>query len=133
MSVNYMDKGFIWLGIFQALSHKEIVMDLKDLKDLAGYSVRELHEVFKVDNDGKKLQSVGYFRDMDIAFAFAGAQVDAPWHKVQKAFVLTNGTYGFLMTGQSATLLDDGLAMKDIRNAAKAKLSEAEQRVLGIL
>lgn len=110
-------------------------MELKELigKDLQGYTIEELYEVYKMDNDGRKLQSVGYFRQEFIAKAFAGVQVDAPWHKVQRAFVLTNGTDGFLMTGQSVTLFSDEQATLDIRNAAKAKLTEAEQRVLGLL
>ncbi len=110
-------------------------MDLRELvgRELTGYVVEELHEVFQTDDDGRKSKSIGYFRSESIATAFAGIQTDAPWHKVQKAFVLTNGTDGFLMTGQSVTLLSDEQATLDVRNAAKAKLTEAEQRVLGLL
>lgn len=110
-------------------------MELSELigKDLAGYSVEELHEVFKVNDDGKKVKSVGYFRSEDIANAFAGNQVDAPWHKVRKAFVLTDGgTNGFLLSGEPVKLLNDEEAALEIRNAAVAKLSSAERRVLGL-
>lgn len=110
-------------------------MELKELigKDLQGYAIEELYEVYRVNEDGKKFRSIGYFRSGDIATAFAGNQTDAVWHKTAKAFVLTNGTDGFLMTGQPVKLLGDEQAMLDIRNAAKAKLTEAEQRVLGLL
>ncbi len=110
-------------------------MDLKELigRDLAGYSVQEMHEVFKTDDDGMKSKSIGYFRSEDIATAFAGNQVDAAWHRVAKAFVLTNGAEGFLLTGTSVTLLSDEQARLDIGKAARAKLTVAEQRALGLL
>lgn len=108
-------------------------MELREMigKDLAGYSVEALHEVFRVNDDGKRTESVGYFRSEDIANAFAGNQRDASWYKVRKAFLLTNGsTDGFLLSGEPVTLFNDEEAALAIRAAAIAKLSPAEQRVL---
>ena len=42
-------------------------------KDLSGFVVVEMTEVYRVDDDGRKTRSIGYFRHANIAKAFAGA------------------------------------------------------------
>jgi hypothetical protein len=113
---------------------KEKAMELIDLvgKDLQGYSVQKLHEVYRVNEDGRKAQSIGYFRSEIIAKAFAEHQTDASWHRTAEAFVLTDGKDGFLLTGESVTLLDDEQASLDARNAAVSKLTAAERTLLGL-
>ncbi len=75
-------------------------MDIKEAKDLvgqdlSGFSVRELTEVYTVNEDGRYDKSVGFFEDEQIAMAFAKNQVDAPWHKTSTEVVLTDGKVGF--------------------------------------
>jgi len=108
-------------------------MDAKELlgKSLSGFAVQELTEVFKVDEDGRKKKSLGFFHDESIAKAFAGNQADANWHRTEKVLVLTDGKEGFVIGG-GVTLLDDEKAALEIKEAAIAKLSEAERKVLGL-
>ncbi len=41
-------------------------------QDLSGFKVLVMTEVFKVDDDGRRSKSIGYFKDVNIAQAFAG-------------------------------------------------------------
>lgn len=108
-------------------------MNLKDFvgKSLDGFVLREMTEVYKTDNDGRKSRSVGFFQNPDVAEAFAGNQQDANWHQTAKHLVFTNGEEGFLI-GQAVTLLDDEEAALKAREAALAKLTPAERALLKI-
>lgn len=108
-------------------------MKLKDLlkKSLEGFTIQELTEVFKTDDDGRKSKSFGFFHDESIAKAFAGNQEDAPWHKTNKAFVLTNGEVGFLI-GDPVTLLDDEKAALETKKRILSKLSKEDREFLKV-
>jgi hypothetical protein len=108
-------------------------MELKDLigAELNEFTVEKFTEVFKVNDDGRKSKSLGFFRDENIAKAFAGNQKDANWHKTSNVLVLTDGKNGFLV-GDSIVILDDEQTLLEIREKAMSKLSDAERKVLGI-
>lgn len=108
---------------------------LKDLvgKDLSGWKVVEMTEVYSVDDDGRKTKSLGYFRDPTVAEAFAG-DADSNWHKIASAHVLLNDeqTIGFLFDRNQdpVKLFADEEEAARLRLAAIAKLSSAERALL---
>ena len=106
-------------------------MDIREFLDkpIDGFTVQELVEVYRTNDDGRKTSSVGFFRDEDIAKAFAGCQEDANWHGTDKVLVLTDGKVGFLV-GETVTLLDDEKAALEIKQKALAKLTPAERAIL---
>lgn len=99
---------------------------------LDGYTVRQMHEVFKADEDGGKTETKGYFRDANIAAAWAQGQTDASWHKTREVLVATNGQRFFLFTGQEIAPFSDERAALQVRETALAKLTEEERAVLGL-
>lgn len=101
-------------------------------QDLSGFKVIIMTEVFKTDDDGRRSRSLGYFKDVTIAKAFAGSQTDAPWHKTRDVYVLTDGKVGFLLnTSESVQILEDEKVLVQIREKALAKLTPAERKILG--
>lgn len=107
-------------------------MQLTDLleKSLEGFTVQELTEVYELDVEGRqKIKSIGFFRDENVAKAFAQNQTDANYHRTQKVIVLTNGEIGFVI-GEPVILLNDEKAALEVREKALAKLSPEERRLL---
>ena len=107
--------------------------NIKELveKDLKGFRVLEMTEVFKVDEDGRKRDSLGFFKDQNTAVAFAGIQTDSNWHKTAQAFVLTNGIIGYVIEKKEAVkIFDDKTEALKIKRKAIAKLSLPERRLL---
>jgi len=101
-------------------------------KDLREFEVVEFTEVYRVDDDGRKTKSVGFFRNETIAKAFAQSQVDKNWHQTGRVFVLTDGKTGFILKEVPITILDDEQATLEIRNKALSKLTPEERIILGI-
>lgn len=100
-------------------------------KDLKGFNIVEMTEVYRVDDDGQS-SSLGFFKDPNTAAAFAGVQTDASWHKTGQALVLTDGTVGYVITQQeSVKLFDDEAEALEIKKKAITKLSSAERKLLG--
>lgn len=100
--------------------------------DLEGFKVVQMTEVYRINEDGHKSQSLGFFRNADIAIAFAGSQVDKHWHKTELALVLTNGSVGYVISQQEPIkLFNDEQEALGIKKKAIAKLSPAERRLLG--
>lgn len=107
---------------------------LKDLvgQDLAGCRIVEMTEVYRVDDDGLRSKTLGFFKDPDIAAAFAGVQTDAPWHRTSSALVLTDGGVGYVVEDmQPIMLFDDEAEALDIRNKVLARMSPAERKLFG--
>jgi hypothetical protein len=102
----------------------------KDLTAL-GFSVNEMTEVYRTNDDGVKIKSLGFFLNEEIAIAFAQLQADSAFHKTVKTYVLTNGKVGFVF-GAAINLLDDEEAALKIRENALRKLSKAERQALGL-
>lgn len=100
-------------------------------KDLKGFRIIEMTEVYRVDDDGIKAKSIGVFRNPDIAQAFAGVQTDAAYHDTQKILVLTDGTVGYDITEvKPVTIFSDESELVKVKGKALAKLSRAERRIL---
>ncbi|OQA39526.1 MAG: hypothetical protein BWY51_00125 [Parcubacteria group bacterium ADurb.Bin316] len=112
---------------------KDDCMDLKDLvgTSLTEFSVLEYTEVFRVDEDGHKRTTLGFFQDDSIAIAWKNLQKDSNFCQTQKALVLTDGTNGF-MIGPTIEILNDERATLAIRKGALDKLSPEEKKVLGL-
>jgi len=106
-------------------------MELKELVGSfpKGFTIEELTEVYLIDSDGRKIKSLGFFKDENIAKGFAGLQTDANWHKTKKYFVFTDGIAGFLI-GERIILIDDEVAALQIKKNALSKLSKEEKAIL---
>lgn len=90
-------------------------------------------EVYRVDDGGRKSKSLGFFKDPNIATAFAGVQTDANWHNTGQALVLTDGTIGYVITQQEPVkLFDDEAEALEIKKKAIDKLSPVERKLLGL-
>lgn len=101
-------------------------------QDLAGFQVIQMTEVYRIDTDGRKTGSLGFFKDLKIATAFIGVQKDSDYYRTSEEFVLTNGVVGFVVTnGKSVKLFDDAQEAIKLREAVLSKLSPAERTVLG--
>lgn len=102
-------------------------------KDLKGFKIVEMTEVYRVNEDGRKSISLGFFKDLNIASAFAGGQTDASWHKTGQALVLTDGTVGYVIAQQDPVkLFEDEAEVLKIKERVVAKLTIAERKVLGL-
>jgi hypothetical protein len=100
-------------------------------KDLKGFRTIEMTEVYRVDNDGRKSESIGVFKNPDVAQAFAGVQTGADWHHTKKILVLTDGTVGYNITEvEPVTIFSDESELVKVKEKALAKLSPAERRIL---
>lgn len=101
-------------------------------KDLKGFKVVEMTEVYRVNDDGQMSRSIGFFKNPNTAQAFAGVQTDANWHKTGQAFVLTDGTVGYILAQEeSVKLFDDEVEALEIKKKALARLSPAERKLFG--
>jgi len=96
------------------------------------FFVEELVEVYRVNEDGRKSSSVGFFRDENIAKAFCQNQTDASWHRTNKIIALTNGEAVFQLKAEDAPFFDSDKVKLEIREKALAKLSPEERRLLGL-
>lgn len=113
------------------MATKAKIKELID-KDLKGFKIVEMTEVYRLDDDGRKSSSLGFFKDPNTAAAFAGVQTDASWHKTGQALVLTDGTVGYVIEDQKPVkLFDDEVEALEIKKKAVAKLSPAERKLLG--
>ncbi len=99
-------------------------------KSLKDYKIVEMTEVYQIDDDGRKTNSLGFFKDKNIAEVFAGAQTDANWHKTGQALVLTDGAVGYIVGSESVVLFNDEKEALDLKQKALAKLSPAERKLL---
>jgi hypothetical protein len=104
------------------------LVDLID-KPLEGFRVQYLTEVYRTDEDGRVTTSLGYLKDDSVARAFAAIQPDAAYHRTTQVFVLTDGKVGFNL-GPSATLLNNEEVERRVKEAALAKLSPEDRRIL---
>ncbi len=97
-----------------------------------GFSIEKLVEVYRVNDDGRMTSSVGFFRDENLAKAFAQNQTDAAWHKTREVFALTDGNDVFQLMAEDAPIYDSEKAELEIRMKALAKLSPEEKKLLGL-
>ena len=96
-----------------------------------GFTIQEYTEVYRTDEYGNRANSLGCFRDKEIAESVAQSRVDAAWCKTRAIHLLTNGKVGFRV-GERVTLVDEEAAIAEVRGAALAKLTPAERKILGV-
>lgn len=103
-------------------------------KDLKGFKILEMTEVYGVDFDGRKSVSVGFFKDQDFAKAFAGMKNgEGGLYRTEKAMVLTNGTIGYVINNREPVkLLNEKTEKVAITKNALSKLSPEERKILGL-
>ncbi|KKR48588.1 MAG: hypothetical protein UT86_C0004G0074 [Candidatus Magasanikbacteria bacterium GW2011_GWC2_40_17] len=109
--------------------------ELKQLtgKDLKGFQILLMAEVYKKNEDGRKTGSVGFFKNPAIAQAFVGEQNDAPWHGIAGVYVLTNGKVGYVLdTGEKVTFFDDEQEAVRLRQKILEKLTPGQRALLGV-
>jgi hypothetical protein len=109
--------------------------ELKELigKDLKGFQIVSMTEVYKTDYDERKTSSLGFFKSQDIAEAFAGLQVDANYHKTSPVLVLTDGAVGYVVEEQKpVNFFDDEAEQLRLREKIADKLTLAERKILGL-
>jgi hypothetical protein len=97
-----------------------------------GFSVVQMTEVYKENEEGVRTSSVGFFKDDKIAAGFVGIQADFHYYKTKLAHVLTNGKIGLEINIYGIKILDDKAAALEIRKVALSKLSKAEIEILGL-
>ena len=112
-------------------------MDKKELKSLVGQNLSSftfivMCEVYSTDFDGRKVKAIGYFKDPNIATAFAGSQADAQFNKTKEVLVMTNEIdYYLVAEGYSIAIFNDEEEALKLRDKALSKLSQAERIMLG--
>lgn len=115
------------------MSRKEEIEDLMIGKELKDFRIIEMTEVFRTNDDGQDVGSIGYFKSQDIAEAFAGTQTDANFFRTRQALVLTNGTIGYVIENRNPVkLFDDEEELLEIKRKVIAKLAPAERKLLGL-
>jgi hypothetical protein len=88
-------------------------------------------EVYRFDGDGKKVHSVGFFKDATVAEAFRRVHPYVDWHKIAPAHVLTNGVIGYHIADTEPVTLFNDEEIAVIRKKILAKISPEERAVLG--
>ena len=118
------------------VADKSFYVKLADLvgAELSNFKVLLMTEVYQTNEDGRKVSSLGFFKDKSIAKAFAGIQIDANYYQTSPDFVLTNGLVGYVINNsvEPIKLFDDEEEMVKIREKILSKLSPEEQHILGI-
>ena len=118
------------------MADKSFYVKLADLvgAELSNFKVLLMTEVYQTNEDGRKVSSLGFFKDKSIAKAFAGIQIDANYYQTSPDFVLTNGLVGYVINNsvEPIKLFDDEEEMVKIREKILSKLSPEEQHILGI-
>lgn len=111
--------------------------EIRCLADLVGvpldeFTIRRFTELYRVDEDGRRAKSIGFFKDPDVARATARGQVDSAYHQTREVPLLTNGVVAFLV-GEQVTLIDEEAAKLTAIQAALLKLTPEELKLLGII
>lgn len=118
------------------MTDKSFYVELADLvgAELTNFKVLQMTEVYQTNEDGRMVSSVGFFKNENIAKAFARVQIDANYYETRSSYVLTNGLVGYVINGfvEPVKLFDDEKEMVEIRKKILSKLSSEEQHILGI-
>ena len=101
-------------------------------KSLADFSVKTITEVYVTDDDGRKVEAVGYFFDPCVAQAWIDGETNRHHLKLVHTIILTDGSRTFLLNPNSLEIMGDEHAKLEIRNRVLAKLTPAERSVLGL-
>lgn len=95
-------------------------------RDLKDFRVVEMTEVYEVNEDGRKLASIGFFKDLNVATVFAESYVG---RKTKPVFVLTDEVVGYALTEESLKVFDDQKEAFELRKKAIAKLTYTERKL----
>lgn len=99
---------------------------------LDGYHVQALCEIYAINDDGIKGETIQFLIDPNVAAAWAKNQ-PAPHHlKVDTVLVITDGKRYFLFEGQEIKVWDGEEASRQARMGVLAKLSPEERRLLSL-
>ncbi|OGI90377.1 hypothetical protein A2911_00070 [Candidatus Nomurabacteria bacterium RIFCSPLOWO2_01_FULL_40_15] len=101
-------------------------------KPLDGFSVKTMTEVYRTDEDGRKVKATAYFFDPSVARAWIDGLADMHYHKEKHVLVLTDGFRAFLLNPEPIEITGDEHARLEIRDKALAKLTPAERAVLSL-
>ncbi len=108
-------------------------MDINELRGvLKQFTVGQVSEVYRTDQDGLNPRPVAYLADPDVAEGWRGTLRDKDFHQMRLVWVLTNGAEAFLINPSSVSLADDEAARLEVRKNAIAKLTDAERKALGV-
>jgi hypothetical protein len=97
---------------------------------LEGFSVQVFAEVYKVDEDGKKVSTIGFLSDHDIAKAFCQNQTDISYYRIGTVLLLTDGKIGFVLGLRATEIMDNDEVVAKIKKKALAKLTPEERKIL---
>jgi hypothetical protein len=101
--------------------------------ELTGFKIAAMAEVFRTDDDGRKTNILGYFKDADIAKGYIECQADSFRYGTETVYILTDGKVGFLLASPiGVDLLDDEEAKTLIRETGKAKLTPTQRKIMGL-
>lgn len=100
-------------------------------RDLKGFQILIMYEVYRTNEDGIQVKSLGFFRNYDLAKVFAATQQDSSFHQIRSVRVLTDNEVAFLIdTATTVNLVDEKAETERLREAALAKLSLEERKIL---
>ena len=98
---------------------------------LDGWKPLQITEVYALDCEGRrKMESIAFFKDPDIAKAFVQNEVDPSFRDTSLVWVLTDGKDAILL-GDAVELSSDEEAELELQRKIRAKLTDAELRLLG--
>lgn len=101
-------------------------------QDLSEYHIMSMSEVYQVDEKGIKTGTLGFFKNPDIAKAFAN-QKGTNYFRTSEILVLSNDTQGVTLdAAEIVTFFDDEEETQKIKEKAIAKLSPEERKILGL-
>jgi len=110
-------------------------------KDLAGFRIEGMHEVFEEDSSGSYIGSKGFFVDQNIAVVFSELQAEkedpgnnhlAHQFLVRQVPVLTNGVLYFVLKTGEVRVRDDEVEGQRMRQELFNSLTPAKRKLLGL-
>lgn len=108
-------------------------MTLKKLlkRDLTGFRIETMIEVFRVGPKGKRGKSLGFFRDRRVAAAYVADLENPDNYGTEECEVLTNDRFAYALHIQIAAEIFNDEAERDrLRKKALDKLGAAERGLL---
>ena len=102
-------------------------------RDLSNFRVVAMIEVIKMNNCGRKINSLGFFLNADTASVFSEGQEDGGRYRIEEVPVLTDGVVGFIVQQLPVKLLDDEEEKSKIRMKILSRFTPNELRFLGLV
>lgn len=101
---------------------------------LESYEIVKMTEVFRINDDGRRMSAIGYFTSPHIAEVFAGTQSGGTnYNQTREVLVLTDGHIAFLVTDDfQIEVFQDEKEILRLKEVALSKLTPAERKLLGL-